>query len=62
MNTNDQAKNEEQKLKVAKDRFKHLITRQLPVDFYATKTFMGIKFDDVSIENDKLLITLNSCF
>ena len=47
---------------LAKTRFRHLILRQLPTDFTETKSLNGLKFEEVSLENDKVRVRLENCF
>ena len=47
---------------LAKTRFRHLILRQLPTDFTGTKSLNGLKFEEVSLENDKVRVRLENCF
>ena len=47
---------------LAKTRFRNLILRQLPTDFTETKSLNGLKFEEVSLDNDKVRVRLENCF
>ena len=47
---------------LAKTRFRHLILRQLPTDFAEAKSLNGLKFEEVSLENDKVRVRLENSF
>ena len=62
MQVNGQMIDSDDRMKIANERFAHLIARQLPVDFLNTRKFEGLILNEVRFEVDKLVVRVDSCF